>query len=226
MNFISLADDERVTAILPLSKDARSSKGSVMLVTKGGTAKKVAAESFHDVRRSGIIAIKLDAGDELMAAVFVKEGDEVSLITARGQSVRFREDDIRQMGRTAGGVRAVKMQGKDIVVSAGVIEKGRKDAAILILSRNGYGKRTPEHEYKTQKRGGSGIKTANVTAKTGPVIAGHVVTGELTELVVISQKGQVIRTSLSEIPEHGRVTQGVRIMKMREGDSIASFVCL
>ncbi len=226
MNFISLADGERVTSILPVSKEMKAAKGSVMMVTKYGTAKKVAAESFHDVRRSGIIAIKLDSGDELMATVFVKDGDEISLITSGGQSIRFIEGDIRQMGRTAGGVRAMKLEGKDVIVSAGVIEKGRTDATILILSKCGYGKRTPESDYKTQKRGGSGIKTANVTAKTGPVIAGQVVTPDLEELVVMSQKGQVIRTSINEIPELGRVTQGVRIMKMREGDFIASFVCL
>ncbi|MBP9771531.1 MAG: DNA gyrase subunit A [Candidatus Pacebacteria bacterium] len=226
MNFISLADGERVTSILPISKEMKAEKGSVMMVTKGGTAKKVAAESFHDVRRSGIIAIKLDAGDELMATVFVKEGDEVSLITSKGQSIRFDEGDIRQMGRTAGGVRAMKLETKDVIVSAGVIEKGRSDASILILSKNGYGKRTPESDYKTQNRGGSGIKTSQVTEKTGPVIAGHVVTPDIEELVVMSQKGQVIRTSIAEIPELGRATQGVRIMKMREGDSIASFVCL
>ncbi len=226
MNFISLADNERVTSILAVSKDMKASKGSVMMVTKCGTAKKVAAESFHDVRRSGIIAIKLDSGDELMGTVFVKEGDEVALITSKGQSIRFDESDIRQMGRTAGGVRAMKIDKDDHLVSSGVIEKGRTDASILILSGNGYGKRTPQDDYKTQNRGGSGIKTAQVTAKTGPVIAGQVVTPDLEELVVMSQKGQVIRTSINEIPELGRVTQGVRIMKMREGDSIASFVCL
>ncbi len=226
MNFLSLSEGERITSILPVSKDMKAQKGSIMMVTKGGTAKKVAAESFHDVRRSGIIAIKLDSGDELMATVFVKEGDEVSLITSKGQSIRFDEGDIRQMGRTAGGVRAMKLEAKDIIVSAGVIEKGRTDASILILSKNGYGKRTPESDYKTQNRGGSGIKTSHVTEKTGPVIAGHVVTPDIEELVVMSQKGQVIRTSIAEIPELGRATQGVRIMKMREGDSIASFVCL
>jgi DNA gyrase subunit A len=226
MNFISLSDGERVTSILPVSKEMKASKGSIMMVTKQGTAKKVAAEGFHDVRRSGIIAIKLDQGDELMGTVFVKDGDEVSLITSKGQSIRFDAGDIRQMGRTAGGVRAMKLPAKDIIVSVGVIEKGRKDASILILSQKGYGKRTPESDYKTQNRGGSGIKTANVTDKTGPIIAGQIVTPDLVELVVMSQKGQVIRTSIAEIPELGRVTQGVRIMKMREGDSIASFVCL
>lgn len=226
MNFLSLSEGERVTSILPVTKDMKKDKGSIMMVTKMGVAKKSAAESFHDVRRSGIIAIKLSDGDELMETLFVKKGDEVSLITQNGQSIRFAEDDIREMGRTAGGVRAMKLGKKDVVVAGGVIRADESDASILILSANGYGKRTPVSEYKTQKRGGTGIKTSNVTDKTGHIISGHVVTEALEEVVVMSQKGQVIRTPLSEIPQLGRVTQGVRVMKMREGDSIASFVCL
>ncbi len=226
MNFLSLSEGERVTSILPVSKAMKAEKGSILMVTKMGVAKKVAAEGFHDVRRSGIIAIKLDAGDELMATLFVAPTDDVSLITRGGQSIRFKESDIRQMGRTAGGVRAIKLDKSDVVVAAGVIRKEEKEASVLILSKNGYGKRTPVSEYKTQKRGGGGIKTANVTDKTGIVISGHVVTPALEELVVMSQKGQVIRIAMNEIPELGRVTQGVRIMKMRDGDSIASFVCL
>lgn len=226
MNFLQLAEGERVTTILTLSKDMKTAKGSIMMVTKMGVAKKVAAESFHDVRRSGIIAIKLADGDELIETLFVTPGDEISLITQSGQSIRFAEDDIREMGRTAGGVRAMKLGKKDVVVAGGVIRAHEPEASILILSANGYGKRTPVSEYKTQKRGGTGIKTSNVTDKTGVIISGHVVTSALEEVVVMSQKGQVIRTQLSEIPELGRVTQGVRVMKMRDGDSIASFVCL
>ncbi|MEK7578927.1 MAG: DNA gyrase subunit A [Patescibacteria group bacterium] len=229
MNFVSLTEGERVTSILALSKEVKKdlgAKGSILMVTKCGVAKKVAAESFKDVRRSGIIAIKLDAGDELIATTFSIPGDEVVLASARGQSIRFKETDIRQMGRTAGGVRALKLAAKDFIVTAGVAHASAVGTTLLILSKNGYGKRTPIDEYKTQKRGGSGIKTANVTEKTGPLIAGQVVTAEFDELVVMSQKGQVIRVGLAEIPELGRVTQGVRIMKMRDGDSIASFVCL
>ncbi len=228
MNFVSLSDGERVTSILALSKETKKelgAKGSILMVTKHGVAKKVAAESFKDVRRSGIIAIKLDAGDELIATTFSVPGDNVVLASSRGQSIRFKESDIRQMGRTAGGVRALKLAPKDFIVTSGVVQSA-EGTSLLILSKNGYGKRTPIDEYKVQKRGGSGVKTANVTEKTGQLIAGQVVTAEEHELVVMSQKGQVIRTAIAEIPELGRVTQGVRIMKMREGDTIASFVCL
>ena len=227
MNFLSLSDGERVTSILPLSKEVKATQGSVLMVTKMGVAKKVASESFHDVRRSGIIAISLDAGDELISSAFVSDGDEVILATSEGQSIRFKESDVRQMGRTAGGVRGINLDKGDHVVGAGVVSKNDKDDAVLILMSNGYGKRTPVDEYKVQKRGGGGVKTANITAKTGKVIAAQIVSPDTTEeLVVISQKGQVIRVALKEISVLGRVTQGVRIMKMREGDGIASLVCL
>ncbi|MCR4275042.1 MAG: DNA gyrase subunit A [Candidatus Campbellbacteria bacterium] len=226
MNFLQLSDGERVTSILPLSKISKESKGGVMMVTRRGVAKKVAVANFHDVRRSGIIAISLDANDELIAAVLVNPGDETLLVSQSGQSIRFKETDIRAMGRTAGGVRAMRLSAKDVIVGTSVVKKEDADSALLILLSNGYGKRTAIDEYKTQKRGGGGVKTANVTAKTGKVMASQIVSSEEGELVVISQKGQVIRVALSEISLLGRVTQGVRIMKLREGDSIASFVCL
>ncbi|QQR82506.1 DNA gyrase subunit A [Candidatus Campbellbacteria bacterium] len=226
MNFLQLSDGERVTSILPLSKVSKESKGAVMMVTRRGVAKKVAVANFHDVRRSGIIAISLDASDELIAAVLVSPGDETLLVSQSGQSIRFKESDIRAMGRTAGGVRAMRLSAKDSIVGTSVLSKVDEQSALLILLSNGYGKRTAVDEYKVQKRGGGGVKTANVTAKTGRVMASQIVSSEEGELVVISQKGQVIRVALSEISLLGRVTQGVRIMKLREGDSIASFVCL
>lgn len=226
MNFLQLSDGERVTSILPLSKVSKESKGAVMMVTRRGVAKKVAVANFHDVRRSGIIAISLDANDELIAAVLVSPGDETLLVSQSGQSIRFKESDIRAMGRTAGGVRAMRLSAKDSIVGTSVLSKADEQSALLILLSNGYGKRTAVDEYKVQKRGGGGVKTANVTAKTGRVMASQIVSSEEGELVVISQKGQVIRVALSEISLLGRVTQGVRIMKLREGDSIASFVCL
>ena len=200
------------------------------MITKQGVAKKVDATAFHDVRRSGLIAIKLQKGDELIAALLVEKGDEVFLSSSKGQSIRFKESDIRAMGRAAGGVRGMKLAPGDTIVGADVIPKGRKDLEVLVVSRNGYGKTTSIGEYKTQKRGGSGIKTVKVTPKTGPLIAARIVSKEEgvgeDEIVVISKKGQVIRTGLVEIPSLSRSTQGVRVMKLRDGDAIASFVCL
>lgn len=227
MNFISLEADERVTTVLPMSKERSEGKGSVLMATKHGVSKKVAAGSFTEVRRSGLIAIKLQKGDELISASFVEKGDEAIVVTKAGQSIRFREDDIREMGRAAAGVRAIKLRKGDEVVHAGIIEKGMKGVQILVLSRLGYGKRTSADEYKTQNRGGSGIKTAKVTDKTGELISARVVTDEEGwELVAISKKGQVIRIDLDEVPSLGRQTQGVRVMKLRAGDRIAALVCL
>lgn len=229
MNFLSLTDGESVQSILPVPKGDKDKTLSLMLMTENGTAKKMSAESFKDVRRSGIIAIRLDKGDALKSAVMVEKGDDVILGTADGQSIRFKESDIREMGRTAGGVRAIKVGKGDTVIGVGVIKKGEEKegskAAFLTMSENGLGKKTTIGEYKVQKRGGSGIKTAKVTPKTGKVIIGRLVRDE-EELIAVSKKGQIIRTSLESVPSLGRQTQGVSIMKLRAGDQIASLALM
>ncbi len=199
---------------------------SMFLVTKSGSGKKVAVSNFTDVRRSGLLAIRLDEKDELISASFIDKGDSAIVTTSRGQSIRFKESDVREMGRTAGGVRVMKLGKGDSVIAAEVVAKDAKEPMLLGITANGYGKRTDVKEYKIQKRGGSGIKTAKITPKTGALIASKVVTPEDTEVVAISKKSQVIRTDIAGIAELGRQTQGVRIMKLREGDSIASLVTL
>ena len=227
MNFLSLADNEKVTSILPMPKDKKAAQGlSLMLVTKGGTGKKTSAENFKDVRRSGLIAITLDDGDELISASFCTKGDDIVLATKDGQSIRFEEADVREMGRNAAGVRVIKLDKSDAVISADVVSKGAKNPALFVMGANGYGKKTDLGEYKTQNRGGSGILTMNVTAKTGELMGAKVVTDDDTEIVAMSKKSQVIRVDLTEIPKLGRSTQGVRVMKLREGDNLASLICL
>src|SRR5690606_30534750 len=152
----------------------------------------------------------------------VEKGDDISIVTKKGQSIRFKESGVREMGRSAGGVRAIKLDKGDEVVGAHVIKQGVKDGHLLVISANGYGKRTDLAEYKVQGRGGSGILTFKKTDKTGLVIASQIVTGEEEEVMAISKKSQVVRTGINEIPVLGRQTQGVRIMKLREGDAIAS----
>ncbi|MFA5773190.1 MAG: DNA gyrase subunit A [Candidatus Paceibacterota bacterium] len=225
MNFISLSADEKVTSILPIDKETKKIIENLMMVTKMGIAKKVGAESFKDVRRSGLIAIKLDKEDELQAVLAVAKGDDVALATTLGQSIRFKETDVREMGRGAGGVRAIKLGKGDFVIGVDRVPRGEIKLSILTLSSNGFGKKTNIKEYKTQKRGGSGIKTAKVTPKTGKLIVAKIV-GEENEIIAVSQKGQVIRVSLSSIPTSGRQTQGVTVMKLRGGDNIASITCL
>jgi len=226
MNFLSLSPDEKVTSILVMPKEAKKMSLGIMFITNEGVGKKCDASSFHDVRRSGIIAIKLAPGDSLVTATFVEKGDDMILVTTKGQSIRFKESDIREMGRAAGGVTAMRLEKGDHIVGADVVKKDTKVAALLVMGANGYGKKTELGEYKVQKRGGSGILTMKITAKTGPLMSAKVVTDEDGEIVAMSKKSQVIRVDIKEIPSLSRSTQGVRIMKLREGDSLASLICL
>ncbi len=226
MNFLALSDDEKITSVLAIPKAKGEAPRALMMFTKQGVAKKVLGESFRDVRRSGIIAIKLAPADQLLSVVTVDKGDEVILATKRGQSIRFKESDIREMGRTAGGVRAMKLAKGDVIIGADTITPAAKIGSYLVMGENGLGKKTKLSEYKVQKRGGSGIKTAQITGKTGGLMAARVITEDVSEIVAISRQGQVIRTKLAEISTLGRQTQGVRIMKLRSDDTLASLTCL
>jgi len=157
--------------------------------------------------------------------LLVEKGDEVIVATSGGQSIRFKESDTREMGRTAGGVRGIKLGKSDEVIGVDVVKKENKTGAFLTMSVNGFGKKTSLKEYKVQKRGGSGVKTAKITPKTGKLIVAKVLTGSEEELIAMSKKGQVIRTALKDISSLGRQTQGVTIMRLRAGDNIASLVC-
>ena len=224
-NFISLGGDERVTSILPISKQDKAKFESLMLVTKNGTAKKVAYESFKDVRRSGLLAISLEKGDELISVLALEKGNEVLLVSSHGQSIRFKESDIRQMGRGAAGVIGMKLEKSDFIINVNSISKDKNDLTLFTISEKGLGKRTKLSEYKVQKRGGSGILTAKVTEKTGSIVSARIA-GTEGELIAISKKGQTLRTDMSSVPVLGRSTQGVSIMKLRAGDSLASLAVI
>lgn len=227
MNYLSLDGDESVTSMLAMPKEAKAStKTSLLMVTGKGVVKKVAADSFKDVRRSGLLAIKLQPEDQLLSARFVEGKDEISLVSAMGQSIRFKHTDVREMGRSAGGVRGMNLKAGDRVVTADVVKESYEDSLLIVMSEKGYGKMSKLSEYKVQKRGGSGIKTAKVTPKTGKLMTGLILVGREGEMVAISKNSQVIRVDLKEVPILGRQTQGVRIMKLREGDSIASLIAL
>ena len=227
MNFLSMTNDEHVTSVLAVRKDEWAGDWNLMMFTKHGVVKKSDASAFRDVRRSGLIAITLKDNDQFIAARFVGDGDELTLISHNAQAIRFAESSIRQMGRTAAGVTGMKLKKDDYIVAADVIKKSETNREILVVTEKGYGKTTTANEYKVQNRGGTGIRTAKLTAKTGPVIGAAVLTEAERvegELVVMSSKGQVIKLSLSEIPTSGRDTQGVRIMKLRAADTVASVV--
>ncbi len=226
MNFISLAGEEKVTSVLVVSKEAKEENLNLIMATKEGVIKKVDAASFKDVRRNGIVAIKLSKNDELHFVRLVAKDDLVILATQHGQSVMFKESDTRVMGRSAGGVRGIKLAAGDELIGADIIKKSEKGQFLLTMSEKGYGKKTDVKSYRLQKRGGSGIKTSKVTEKTGPLMIANIINPEFEEIIAISQNGQVIRTSLGEIPSLGRQTQGVKIMKLKTGDSIASLTLL
>lgn len=229
-NFLALAPSERVTSILPMPKNppAGGKEGELFLtmITEQGIIKKTDARQFTDVRRSGIIAIKLQTGDRLGWVHLASPGEEIIIATRRGLSIRFKERDVRPMGRASSGVRAMRLKANDTIVGANVISKESTGAELLVIAEMGYGKKTKVKEYKVQKRGGAGIKTMNVTAKTGVIVSSRIIPPHEEDLIVVSAKGQVIRTPLKDIPSLGRATQGVRIMRLETGDKIASVTTL
>jgi DNA gyrase subunit A len=227
VNFLQLAPDEKITEIIALNKDDEYK--FLCMATVRGVVKKTKIEEFLKVRRSGLLAIKLDEGDLLGWVKPTLGSDEVVLVTQDGQSIRFKEGNIRPMGRTAAGVWGIRMKKGDELVGMDVVGKGQKGLDLLVLSQNGYGKRSAFKFYKSQNRGGSGIKTAKITPKTGSLVWAKVVSTDETQqedMIVISEKGQVIRIPLKSVSSLGRATQGVRIMKPKAGDKLSAATIL
>lgn len=225
-NFIQVGANDIITAVIPVSKDQKALKGQFLfMATTRGIIKKVPMDAFENVRRSGILAINLKGDDRLGWVLGTSGNDQVILTTAQGSAIRFSEKDVRPMGRTAAGVLGMRLDEADRVVGADVIPpRADKGLHLLAVMANGYGKRTGLDQYKVQKRGGSGILTANITAKTGPLVSAHVVNEENNDIIAVSKKGQVIRTAIREISVLSRATQGVRIMKLQAGDELALVV--
>ncbi len=239
-NFLEISSEEKVLSILPIGKEeAGSEVNYLVMATKNGVIKRTALKDFDNVRKSGLIAISLKKGDLLRSVKKTVGEDDIILVTKKGQCIRFKEADIRSMGRTASGVHGIRLKGGDEVVGMDNITKisksklqisnktegGENKEYLLVVMEHGYGKRTDIDEYRRQTRGGSGVKTANVTPKTGNLVFAKVVADE-EDLIVISQKGQVIRTAIVSISKLSRATQGVRIMKLDDGGSVASATCL
>jgi DNA gyrase subunit A len=223
VNFLQVLPTDRITAVVPIPKDQ---KGTYLFMTTAhGVIKKVEIDAFSAVRKSGMIAINLKGDDELKWVLQTSGNDEIILTTSGGSAIRFKEKEVRPMGRVAGGVIGIRMEDKERVVGADVIPSGaEKGYKLLAVMEHGYGKRTELKFYKIQKRGGKGIMTAKITPKTGQLVSAHVTNEENKELIAISKKGQVIRTGVDEISILGRATQGVRIMRLEASDSVASVV--
>jgi len=225
-NFLEIPPQEKINAVITYSTEKSKAPSFLVMVTDKGVIKKTEIKEFENVRRSGIIAVSLKKGDNLRWVKLSSGKDELILTTALGQSIRFKEKEVRPMGRTASGVKAISLKKDDLVSAFDVIDPTKvSEYKVLAVMANGFAKMTLLKEYKIQGRGGKGILTAKVTAKTGHLVSAHVI-GEENELLAISVKGQILRTGLKSVRSTGRSAQGVRIMRLASGDKIAGTVCL
>ena len=228
VNLLNMHPDEKITEIIKYNEDNQQSDDKsddeadeyLFMATKNGTIKKTAMKNYANVRSNGLITIKLDPGDELKWVKPTTGKNDIIISTSAGQAIRFNEADVRAMGRSAMGVRGMRLRPKDEVVGMDIVTDPKQK--LIAVSANGYGKSTLVANFPTHKRGGVGIKVAAVTAKTGPIVAVHTLDPEASEVIMMSSNGQAIRVAVKDIPTLGRATQGVRIMRMAEGDTVAS----
>lgn len=217
VNLLQLQPEEKVSSVINISK--QDNKGFLFMCTTKGVVKKTPFEQYINVRASGLITINLDNDDELRWVKITSGENEVLISSAQGQAIRFDEKDVRAMGRAARGVRGIRLRAGDSVVAMDVIKPGSN---IFVISKNGYGKRTNVDQFTAHARGGVGIRSAVVNTKTGDLIGVKALRGGGEEVIIISSQGQTIRLGIKDIPELGRATQGVRIMRLNDGDKVVS----
>ena len=220
VNLLQLQPDEKVSSVIRAGKEE---KGFLFMCTVRGVVKKTSFDQYKNVRNSGLIAINLDAGDELKWIRFTDGNNEIVISTSHGQAIRFHEKDVRSMGRVSRGVRGIRLRPNDYVIGMDIVQD---DSSIFVISELGYGKRTKVSQFTAHARGGVGIRSAVVNAKTGQLIGVATLTEEFNEVIIISSQGQTIRLGLKDIPELGRATQGVRIMRLNDGDKVVSMTLL
>ena len=218
VNLLQLQPEETVTSFIKLVAD-KANQGYLLMCTKNGTVKKTALEQYQNVRTSGLIAIKLDEGDELKWIRITNGDDEVIISTSQGQAIRFHESGARAMGRASRGVRGIRLRAGDTVIGMDVVEE---NSSIFVISEKGYGKRTKVAQFTAHARGGVGIRSAVVNDKTGKLIGVKSLKDDTQEVIIISRNGQTIRLGLKDIPSLGRATQGVRIMRLSDSDYVVS----
>lgn len=217
VNLLQLQPEEKVSSVINISKQSKT--GNLFMCTIKGVVKKTPFEQYQNVRQTGLIAINLDDGDELKWVKMTSGENEVVISTAQGQAIRFHEKDVRPMGRTARGVRGIRLRAGDQVIGMDIVEDG---SSIFVISRLGYGKRTKVSQFTAHARGGVGIRSAVVNTKTGDLVSVKALTNGENEVIIMSTQGQTIRLGLKDIPELGRATQGVRIMRLNDGDTVVS----
>jgi DNA gyrase subunit A len=218
VNLLQLQPEETVSSVINVSK--QNNTGNLLMCTVRGVVKKTPFEQYKNVRTSGLIAINLDDGDELKWIRMTNGDNEVVISTSQGQAIRFHEKDARPMGRVSRGVRGIRLRTGDQVIGMDIVEEG---SSIFVISDQGYGKRTKISQFTAHARGGVGIRSAVVNTKTGQLVGVKALGGDDTqEVIIISKNGQTIRLGLKDIPELGRATQGVRIMRLNDGDQVTS----
>jgi len=216
VNLITIAQGERVTAIIPLRSFEED--GHLFMATRSGAVKKTGLMEFLNAKRAGIFAITFEGEDELVGVRFIQKETEIVLATRLGRAIRFKAGQVREMGRTARGVRGIRLRAGDGVVG---LADTREGETLLSLTEHGYGKRTRFAQYQVKNRGGMGVVNMKVTSRTGQVVAVRPVNAD-DEVLIISGRGQVLRAPVQEIPVHGRGAQGVRVKRLEEGDRLAA----
>ena len=220
VNLLSMHPDEKITAVIKQGTEA-GDNGYLFMATTKGTIKKTSLKDYENIRTNGLITIKLDDGDELRWVRGTTGENDIIISTSAGQAVRFNEKEVRPMGRAARGVRGVRLRPNDTVVGMDVVSDP-ENQKLIVMATKGYGKMTAATNFPPHKRGGVGVKVAAVTAKTGPIAAVHTLDPAAKEIIMMSTSGQAIRVAVKDIPTLGRATQGVRVMKLNDGDFVAS----
>ncbi len=225
VNVINIEATEKVTSVLTYSLKGEAK--FILMATKNGTVKKSRVKEYENIRRSGLVAIKLDKGDELTWAKLTSGSDDILLVSHEGKSVRFREDEVRATGRDTMGVRGMLLKGSDYTVSMDIINEETRKADFLTIMEKGLGKKTAIHDFPRQKRGGQGIKVAEVKDRTGKVVVSQIVPADTESVILTSIKGQVVKLPVAQVPRLGRATSGVILMRFTDkGDTIAAATCL
>lgn len=220
VNLLQLQPEETVSSVINVSKQLEGKGGNLFMCTVRGVVKKTPFEQYQNVRSSGLIAINLDDGDELKWIRLTTGENEVVISTSQGQAIRFHEKDVRPMGRVSRGVRGIRLRTGDNVIGMDVVQD---NSSIFVISQAGYGKRTKVAQFTAHARGGVGIRSAIVNSKTGKLIGVKTLSeDESQEVIIVSSQGQTIRLGLKNIPLLGRATQGVRIMRLNDGDEVVS----
>jgi len=223
VNLLDLHQDEKVLSILPVKKQQNEkNNGFVVMATKNGIIKKTDLKAYEAIRKSGIITIKLSPGDQLRWAKLTTGKDLIFLVSKKGLSIKFDEKDVRPMARDTMGVRGIKIKPGDELIGMDVIDKEAQNTDLLVVTERGIGKKTQISAWPNQLRGGVGVKAASLAEKTGDIVTAQILTKEDEALILTSQKGQVMRTTLRSIPRLTRDTQGVIIMRLAGSDKVAA----